>query len=148
MSRFALQVPVAAAAESSPAAKSERRLIDRRRWPFYSELWLSTIWRLATMNVSSNAVSGEVTPGLSAVSVGSSSELAQVRTLTESMFAGQVDIETDFDPEDPAAPWWNLRVKCLLDPHETSALLERWYEAVYQIGVSDATRFRVLVCRP
>ncbi len=74
--------------------------------------------------------------------------LDKIRRLTEAMFPGQVEIESDSDPEDPSFSWWNFWVESTLDHSQLRPLRAGWHAAVYQLGVGDATQFSLQVRRP
>jgi hypothetical protein len=69
----------------------------------------------------------------------------RIREITRSLFPGKVETEIDYDPSEPDDPWMNFIVCGELEPRQFSQLIYQWHEAVYHMGVEDASRFRVLV---
>lgn len=97
------------------------------------------------MSIPSNPITGGFAPAEIPVPGGPAGILEKVRQITRDLFPGPIEIETDSDPEDPASSWWTFCVESSLEHAELRPLRAKWHEAVYQLGVRDATQFRLAI---
>jgi len=72
----------------------------------------------------------------------------QIVQITQSLFPGEVRTEIDCDPSEPDDPWMNFWVTSNLEYAELRPIKMQWHDAVVRLGVSDPTRFSLLVGRP
>lgn len=71
----------------------------------------------------------------------------RIKEITRATFRSEAVVEIDCDPSEPDDPWMNFDVSCELDYRELRKLAHQWHEAVYELGVADASRFRVIISR-